>query len=92
MRKLQPPRILVQCGDYHSLLHLVANSDMPGAFPHPALLTDSHLTVRPLRIREALPRYAVCLFYNESRLKDRAPAQGVVQMLTDLAPEINVVA
>ncbi|MET3373470.1 DNA-binding transcriptional LysR family regulator [Variovorax boronicumulans] len=92
VRKLQPPNILVQCGDYHSLLHLVANSDMLGAIPHPALLTDSHLAVQPLRIRETLPRYDVSLFYSESRLQDRGPIQSVVQMLTDLAPGIDVVS
>ncbi len=62
VRKLPPPRVVVQCHDYHILLTLVANSDLFCLVPHPCLLkTIEPGTVRPIRLREGLPKYGVNL-------------------------------
>lgn len=62
VRGLPQPRILAQCGDYPTLLNLVAHSDLLCVVPHPALLLGPQGTaVQALHIREGLPRYDVWL-------------------------------
>lgn len=62
VRKLPPPRVVVQCHDYHILLTLVANSDLLCLLPHPCLLkTIEPGSVRAIRLREGLPKYEVHL-------------------------------
>ncbi|HRQ59220.1 MAG TPA: LysR family transcriptional regulator [Azoarcus taiwanensis] len=62
VRKLPPPRVVVQCHDYHILLTLVANSDLFCLVPHPCLLrTIEPGSVRAIRLREGLPKYEVHL-------------------------------
>ncbi|EPZ16427.1 hypothetical protein M622_12790 [Thauera terpenica 58Eu] len=62
VRKLPPPRVVVQCHDYHILLTLVASSDLFCLVPHPCLLkTIEPGSVRAIRLREGLPKYEVNL-------------------------------
>lgn len=64
VRRLPPPRILVQCSDYMTVLDLVAKSDMLCVVPHPVLIAQRQQeSVRALNIREGLPQYEVCLFW-----------------------------
>ena len=57
-----PPRVVVQCHDYHILLTLVASSDLFCLVPHPCLLkTIEPGSVRAIRLREGLPKYEVNL-------------------------------
>ncbi len=73
VRKLPPPRVLVQCADYMALCNIVANSDLLCVIPHPALLhAQQHTMIVPLQIREGLPQYEVCLFW-------RHPPDGPVE-------------
>lgn len=68
VRRMPPPRILVQCADYPTLLTLVAQSDLLCVVPHPALVPEGQQDVlRVLRIREGLPKYEVCLFWGKTR-------------------------
>ncbi len=63
VRRMKAPRITASCPDYASLLHLMANSDLLGVLPHPALLESAAKgLVVPLLLREALPRYEMHLF------------------------------
>lgn len=81
VRRWAPPRIAVQCPDYRMLLALIAGSDLLGVISNPALVSDQERhTVRPLSIREGLPRYDVCLFW----AKDKgAPADRGVRAVVD---------
>jgi DNA-binding transcriptional LysR family regulator len=64
VRRLPPPRMLMRCADYVALLNVVARSDLLCSIPHPALLRGiAHPGVAPLRVREGLPRYEVCVFW-----------------------------
>jgi LysR family transcriptional regulator, regulator of abg operon len=65
VRKLPPPRILVQCADYMTLLNVVVNSDLLCVIPHPALLQIQRRSgIVPLQLREGLPQYEVSLFWH----------------------------
>lgn len=65
VHRLPPPRILVQCGDYPTLLNLVARTELLCVLPHPALAPQAPAQggIAALRIREGLPLYEVCLFW-----------------------------
>ena len=79
VRGLPQPRILVQCGDYPTLLNLVAHSDLLCVVPHPALLQDPEgIGVQALRLREGLPQYDVCLFWPPGRKMRQAAAIDAV--------------
>ncbi|MEP6720022.1 MAG: LysR family transcriptional regulator [Variovorax sp.] len=63
VRRMRVPRVVASCPDYASLLHLMADSELLGVLPHPALLESAAKgKVVPLRLREALPRYEMHLF------------------------------
>lgn len=67
VRSLPPPRVLVQCNDYPTLLEIVARSDLMAVVPHPSLVpTAQEATLTPLRIREGLPQYEVCAFWQSA--------------------------
>lgn len=87
VRKLPPPRVLVQCADYMTLTNIVANSDLLCVIPHSALL-QSHQSVPilPLHIREGLPQYEVCLFWRRAgdREEGESPVASVVDALISL--------
>lgn len=70
VRRMTPPRILVQCADYTTVLDLVSKTDMLCVVPHPVLVQERHHEVlRPLKIREGLPQYEVCLFWRSAALR-----------------------
>jgi DNA-binding transcriptional LysR family regulator len=89
VRKLPPPRILVQCADYMAATNLVAHTDLLCMIPHPALLQICQgMAIAPLRIREGLPRYEVCLFWRSAQPEESAASvQAVIAALTSLAPQ-----
>ena len=89
VRKLPPPRILVQCADYMAATNLVAHTDLLCMIPHPALLQICQgMGIAPLRIREGLPRYEVCLFWRPAQPEDGAASvKAVIAALTGLAPQ-----
>lgn len=63
VRKLPDPMVRLDCADYISLLHAVANSDMMGVVPHAILVGDmAGRKVQALHVREGLPRYEVCVY------------------------------
>lgn len=88
VRRLPPPRILVQCSDYMTVLDLVAQSDMLCVVPHPVLIGQRQQeSVRALKIREGLPQYDVCLFWKVPAAVVNAEAiAAVVAALSPVAP------
>lgn len=86
VRRMPPPRILVQCADYPTLLSLVSQSDLLCVVPHPALVSDAQRDVlRVIRIREGLPQYEVCLFWGKARPGMRPEViEAIVQALMAL--------
>lgn len=85
VRHMAPARVQVTCPDYASLLLLVAQTDLLAVLPHPALaqLAAPGL-VRPLQLREALPRYEMQLF---SAIRPRPAVRRVMAALrAQLAP------
>jgi DNA-binding transcriptional LysR family regulator len=89
VRGLPEPRILVQCGDYPTMLNLVAHSDLLCVVPHPSLLPVQDLpTVQALHIREGLPQYDVCLFWrSHQRGQDDDAVAAVVRSLNALVAD-----
>ena len=90
VRGLPDPRILVQCGDYPTMLNLVARSDLLCVVPHPALLpVQDAPTVQALHLREGLPQYDVCLFWRARRRGQDGDAamSAVVAALKALAAD-----
>ena len=83
VRHMPPPRILVQCADYPTLLALVAETDLLCVVPHPALVCEAQRdALRVIRIREGLPQYEVCLFWGQSRPVVRPEVmEAVIQAL-----------
>ena len=83
VRRMAPPRILVQCADYPALLSLVGQSDLLCVVPHPVLVSEGQRdALRPIRIREGLPQYEVCLFWGQARLGVQPGAlDAIVQTL-----------
>lgn len=69
VHRLPPPRILVQCGDYPTLLELVSRTDLLCVVPHPALRPRDAARggFRVVRVNEGLPLYEVCLFWPGAR-------------------------
>lgn len=65
VRRWGAPRIAVQCPDYRMMLRLISGSDLLGVISNASLVPlDERPAVRPLSIREGLPRYDVCLFWS----------------------------
>lgn len=83
VRRMPPPHMVVGCADYASMLNLMLHADLLGVLPHPALLVgDLHKHIVPLRLRETLPLYDMCLFQPaESRRAVAALAKRLVQEL-----------
>jgi LysR family transcriptional regulator of abg operon len=69
VHRLPPPRILIQCADYPTLLNLVTETDLLCVVPHPALQPQEAVrdAFAVVRIREGLPLYEVCLFWSSSK-------------------------
>lgn len=85
VRQLPPPRVVVQCADYASLVQLVGGADLLAVLPHPALLGDSPADgLRPLPLRETLPLYDVVLLHRAGG--GRALAGLVPLLVAQLAP------
>lgn len=88
VRALGRPRIVAQCDDYAMLLRIVAQSDLLCVLPHQALLDSIPAgMVRPLKIREGLPRYEVCLYLKAAPPGGRhaEALRAVVQAVTGQA-------
>lgn len=85
VRRLPPPRMVVGCADYASMLNLMLHADLLAVLPHPGLLMgDLHKHIVPLRLRETLPLYDMCLFQPAgSRRAVAALAKRLVQELVD---------
>lgn len=87
VRRLPPPRVAVTCPDYAALLQLVAHSDLLCVITHGALLDGvPGGLLKPIRIREALPRYEVHLF---APARPRRALQPVMAALKALASTVN---
>lgn len=72
-RRLKPPRVVVNCPDYTSMLNLVGQTHLLAVFPHPALVEGARKNVVALRLREALPLYDMCVFaLSSARQRTRA--------------------
>lgn len=79
VRQMASPRVMVHCGDYAALLKIVANSDLLGVIPHPALLDGQAPGVlQPIAIREGLPQYEVCLFWRSAEAPELLHAMAPV--------------
>lgn len=87
VRGLPAPRILLQCGDYPTLLNFVAHSDLLCVVPHPVLAPVQEVqALTTLRIQEGLPRYEVCLFWPPVKQQHNGKAiAAVVKALKELA-------
>lgn len=87
VHRLPPPRILVQCGDYPTLLNLVAQSELLCVVPHPALQPQEAARdgFEIVRIREGLPLYEVCLFWSKGKqLRNADLLDSIVDRLKSL--------
>jgi LysR family transcriptional regulator of abg operon len=87
VHRLPPPRILVQCGDYPTLLNLVAQTELLCLVPHPALQPQEPardgFTV--VQICEGLPFYEVCLFWSTGKqLRNSELLDALVDRLKSL--------
>lgn len=87
VRGLAAPKIMVQCADYPALLNLVAHSDLLCVVPHTALMSVKQgAALRPLHIREGLPKYDVCIFWpSNQKGRNATVIEGVLQALKLLA-------
>ena len=87
VRKLPLPRIEAVCPDYRMLVRLVAGTDLLSVIPHQILISaDEHAAIRPLQIREALPRYEVCLHFADAGWVDGSPlALAIAALLASLS-------
>lgn len=87
VRKLHPPRVLVECADYTMLLRLVAHSDLLCMVPHPVLLRGrEELAIQLLRVTDGLPLYEVFLYWRPPAMQALQSAQQrVVDVLTHAA-------
>lgn len=91
VRRLPPPRIAVQCPDYRMLMRLIGGSDLLGVISNASLVSgDEAQTVRPLSIRDGLPRYDVCLFWSSSVAAQGRPAtRAVVRALIEQSSAVG---
>ncbi len=81
VRRMAPPRVVAGCADYASMLNLMLHADLLGVLPHPALLMgELHKQIVPLRLREAMPLYEMCLFQSVGLRRSVRP---VVEWLSD---------
>lgn len=86
VRRISPPRIVVQCADYPALLNLVATTDLMCVVPHPSIAPRAQeIGIRPLSIRDGLPRYEVCLYWlTERNLRFPSQTLAIVAALKEL--------
>lgn len=87
VHRLPPPRILIQCGDYPTLLNLVAQTDLLCVVPHPALQPQEAARddFAVVAIREGLPLYEVCLFWPSGKQRrDARVLDSIVKRLVSL--------
>ena len=86
VRHIAPPRILVQCADYTAVLDLVSKSDMLCVVPHPVLIQERyHDILLPLKVREGLPQYEVCLFWSTGAPRQKRAV--IDEVVSSLRPE-----
>lgn len=72
VRGWAPPRIAVQCSDYRMLMSFIAGGDLLGVITNAALVTgDDQAATRPLMIRDGLPHYDVCVFWQAGLAGER---------------------
>ena len=65
VRHWPAPQIAVQCSDYGMLVQIVAASDLLAVISHPRLAPQpQRLGITPIRVKEGLPHYEVCLFWH----------------------------
>lgn len=86
VRRIPPPRIVVQCADYPTLLSLVTTSELLCVVPHPSIAPRAQeLGIRPLSIRDGLPRYEVCLYWlAERHLRYPSQTLSIIAALKEL--------
>lgn len=82
VRRLPPPRVTVTCPDHAALLHMVGHSDLLCVITHDALLDG---VLKPIRIRETLPRYEVHLFAPARPRRDLQPVLAALKALASIA-------
>lgn len=89
VRHMKPPRILVECSDYATLLHLVAQSDMMGIVPNDTIVKVLQPTkLKRLQIREGLAKYSVCLFrHRVEAIASRKKLDELVNALLGVAED-----
>ncbi|MGE3921449.1 MAG: LysR family transcriptional regulator [Lautropia sp.] len=81
VRGFEPIRIDVRCAEYGTLLHLVSLTDLMGVVPYWVFVDGvQRERVRPLAIREGLPRYEVCAF---TKRGTRGIPDGELQALVE---------
>ena len=67
VRSLPQPKVLVQCNDYPTLLEVVTHSDLMAVVPHSSLVPKGQASsLASLKIREGLPQYEVCAFWQSA--------------------------
>lgn len=63
VRRLKPPRIVLECADYLTMMAVIQNTDFFGIVPSPIIANSlGAFAVEDIRIVEGLPQYEVCLF------------------------------
>ena len=95
VHRLPPPRILVQCGDYPTLLNLVARTELLCVVPHPALRPPeaARESFDVVQVREGLPLYEVCLFWSKGTpLRHAGLLDSIVDRLKSQHRQVRPVA
>lgn len=93
VRKLPEPIVRLECADYVSLLHAVADSDMMSVVPHSVLVAEmGRNKVRALHVREGLPRYEVCIYRRMERGAKAGMVARVCEALTATPPTLGAPA
>lgn len=89
VRRLASPRVMAHCGDYATLLKIVASSDLLCVIPHPALLDgQAPGALQPIVIREGLPQYEVCLFWRSAQAPEQLQALAPVLAALGAGPTV----
>jgi DNA-binding transcriptional LysR family regulator len=84
VRSLPQPKVLVQCNDYPTLLEVVTHSDLMAVVPHSLLVPKGQASsLAPLKIREGLPQYEVCAFWQSaSSTRFGKTIESIVEVLS----------
>lgn len=85
VRRLPPPRVVVECPDYGALLALLPQADLLAVLPHPTLLNTEQARQLPaLRLRETLPLYEAWLMRPAT---SRHRTDAVAERLREARPD-----